>query len=211
MSLARVQSTVEKQTALNFYRSPGTKWQKQSRLGLWVMIVGGSLAAQTFGLLAMGHPLICSCGHVEWWHGNPSGPETSQHLTDWYTYTHIIHGFILYLALRLIAPGMPFGLRFAIAIGIETAWELIENTPFIMDRYRQSALARGYFGDSILNSVGDTFATALGFVLARMLPVWSTVTLIIAIELFLGLMIHDNLALNIIHLIYPNAGQIGTH
>jgi hypothetical protein len=116
----------------------------------------------------------------------------------------VIHGFALYLLLWLIAPQMPIGQRLALAIGIEAAWEVIENTPFVMDRYRQSALARGYFGDSIINSVFDTVAAAVGFVLARGLPVWLSITMIAASELFLAYMIRDNLLLNIIQLIYPN-------
>jgi hypothetical protein len=138
------------------------------------------------------------------WHGSPSGPETSQHVADWYTYTHIIHGFGLYLLLWLLAPRASFGLRLALAIGLEAGWEVIENTPFVMDRYRDLALAHGYFGDSVINSVADTLAAAFGFVLARLLPVWSIVAIAIAMELFAGYMIHDNLTLNIIQLVYPS-------
>jgi hypothetical protein len=154
-------------------------------------------------LFAMDITLICTCGYVEVWHGNPSGPQTSQHLTDWYTVTHVIHGFGFYLLLRIVAPRMSWGWLLAVTIGLEAAWEIIENTPFVMDRYRQSALARGYFGDSVVNSVFDTFATVLGVVLARVLPVWSSVALVVAIELILACAIRDNFALNIIQLIYP--------
>jgi hypothetical protein len=173
-------------------------------LSLWLAAAVGALVIQAFALWAMGLPLICKCGAVALWHGNPSGPETSQHLTDWYTYTHIIHGFVFYLLLWLVVPRLPFALRFAFAIGLESAWEAIENTPFVMDRYRQSALARGYFGDSVVNSLFDTFATAAGFFLARLLPVWQSILLIVAIEMVLGYIIRDNLTLNIIQLIYPN-------
>jgi hypothetical protein len=152
----------------------------------------------------MGHPLICRCGYIELWHGNPAGPETSQHLTDWYTYTHVIHGIGFYFVIWLIAPRLPFALQLALAFGLEAAWEIAENTPFVMERYRQSALARGYFGDSVVNSIFDTFATALGFALARTLPAWSSIVVVIGIELFLGYMIHDNFTLNIIQLIYPS-------
>jgi hypothetical protein len=125
-------------------------------------------------------------------------------LADWYTYTHVIHGFGFYLLLWLVAPRASFGLRFALAVGLEAGWEVIENTAFIIDRYRQLALARGYVGDSIINSVGDTLAAVFGFILARILPVWSTLVLAITMEVFVGFMIHDNLTLNIIQLIYPN-------
>jgi hypothetical protein len=170
----------------------------------WLLIAAAFVLAQAFALAMMGHPLICECGRVDLWHGNPSGPETSQHLIDWYSYTHVLHGLAFYLLLWLIAPNMPIGQRFALAIGIEAAWEVIENTPLIMERYRQSALARGYFGDSVVNSIADTFAAAAGFVLARTLPVWTSVALVIAGELFLAYMIRDNLLLNILQLLYPN-------
>lgn len=168
------------------------------------LIALGLIAAQASSLRFMGHPSICTCGYIAWWYGNPAGSETSQHLTDWYTFTHITHGFGFYFLLWLIAPRAPLGLRLALAIGFEAAWEVVENTPFIIDRYRQSALARGYFGDSVLNSVSDTLAAVFGFALARVAPWWISMATVIAIEVFLGYAIRDNLALNIIQLVYPN-------
>jgi hypothetical protein len=146
----------------------------------------------------------CTCGTVRLWTGNVSGSENSQQLTDWYTYTHTVHGFALYLLLWLVAPRASPGLRFVLAVGLEASWEIIENTPFVIDRYSQLALAQGYVGDSVVNSVGDTLAGAFGFVLARMLPVWSSAALVIAMELFVGYMVDDNLTRNIIQLIHPN-------
>lgn len=182
---------------------PSAVGRDQQAQGRWLVMAVAFVLAQALALVAMQHPLICDCARVDLWHGNPSGPETSQHLTDWYSYTHVIHGFAFYLLLWLIAPRMPFVQRLVLAIGIEAAWEVIENTPFIMERYRQSALARGYFGDSVVNSIADTLATVAGFVLARVLPVWASVALIVASELFLAYMIRDNLLLNIIQLIHP--------
>jgi len=167
-------------------------------------ICGCILALQALILLAMGQPPICECGYVKLWHGVISSPENSQHLTDWYSYTHVLHGIAFYLILWLAAPGLPIGLRFALALGLEAGWEIFENTPFIIDRYRQSALAQGYFGDSVINSVSDTLATAFGFGLARVLPVWSIVALVIAAELFSAYMIRDNLVLNILQLVFPS-------
>jgi hypothetical protein len=187
------------------FQSPGLKWSECVSLKIYLMIGLAILVLQAVALLAMGLPAICRCGYVELWHGNPSGPETSQHLFDWYTYTHVIHGFGFYLLLWLLAPRAPFGLRLAFAIGLESAWEIFENTPFVMERYRLSALARGYFGDSVINSGADTIAAVFGFVLAARLPVWSTLAVAVAMELFAGYMIHDNLTLNIIQLLYPNA------
>jgi len=178
-------------------------WRKSIPLSTCLLIGVGIVAFQALIVYAEGHPLICTCGTIKLWVGNVSSEENSQQLTDWYTYTHVIHGFGFYLLAWLIAPRASFGLRFALAIGLEAGWEIIENSPFIIDRYRQLALDQGYFGDSVINSVGDTLAGAFGFVLARALPVWTTVLLAIAMELFVGYMIHDNLTLNIIQLIHP--------
>ena len=181
------------------------KWYERIPPGVLLLMAGGFVVLQALVLLALGQPLICTCGTIKLWTGVVSGPENSQQLTDWYTYTHIVHGFVLYFLLWLIAPRMPIGLRVVLAVGLEASWEVIENTPFIIDRYRQSALAQGYVGDSVVNSVVDTLAGVFGFVLARILPVWSTVVLMVAMELFIGFMIHDNLTLNIIQLIHPSA------
>ena len=179
-------------------------WSERMSLQACLLAALGVVLLQAVVLLAMGQPPICTCGTISLWHGSASSSETSQHLTDWYTFSHVIHGFGFYLLLWLVAPRMPVALRLVLALGLEAGWEVLENTPFIIDRYRQSALARGYVGDSVLNSVGDTLAMALGFSLARILPVWGTVVLTVALELFVGVMIRDNLTLNIIQLIYPS-------
>ena len=189
---------------MNSWRRPSVNRRTQTPFGVVIPIAAGFVALQASSLLIIGLPPICTCGFVDLWHGNPSGPQTSQHLTDWYTYTHIIHGVGFYLLLWLIAPQFSFGLRLALAVGFEAGWEIFENTPVIMDRYRQSALAHGYFGDSVVNSVFDTFATAVGFLLARISPIWSSIALVILLELFLGYMIRDNLTLNIIQLVHPS-------
>ena len=183
---------------------PAPRWAERPSLGTYLLVAAGFIALQALVLFAMGQPPICVCGTVELWHGLASSPETSQHLTDWYTYSHVLHGFAFYLLLWLAAPRLPAGVRFALAIGIEAGWEAIENTPFIIERYREQALARGYSGDSIVNSVFDTLAAGIGFLLARLLPVRATVGLLIGIELFLAYTIRDNLTLNVIQLISPS-------
>ena len=183
---------------------PGASRLNSVPLGAWALVGAGVIALQAVVLLAMGQPAICTCGYLKLWHGNVLSSENSQHLTDWYTFSHIIHGFGFYLLLWLIAPRTPVGLRLVLAVGLEAGWEIFENTPFIIDRYRQGALARGYVGDSVINSVGDTLAMVLGFVLARLSPVWGIVALAVVLELFVGFMIRDNLTLNIVQLIYPS-------
>jgi len=183
---------------------PAARWAERLSLGTYLLVAAGFLALQALALFALGQPAICECGTIRLWHGLASSPETSQQLTDWYTYSHVIHGFGFYLLLWLVAPRLPLGLRLAIAVGLEAGWEMFENTPLIIDRYRQQALAQGYFGDSVVNSVADTLAAAAGFVLARLLAVWAAVGLIIGIELFLAYTIRDNLTLNIIQLVSPS-------
>ena len=176
----------------------------QFPFSVYMAVAAGFVGLQVVALLAMGQPPICECGYITLWYGDPSGPQSSQQLTDWYTFTHFVHGFVFYALLWVLAPGMSFGLRFALVIGLEAGWEVIENTPYIIERYRQTALARGYFGDSVINSGFDTVAVALAVFWARFMPVWSSVLAVIGLEVFLALMIRDNLVLNIIQLIYPS-------
>jgi Protein of unknown function (DUF2585) len=159
----------------------------------------------TAAMLAwMGHVAICKCGYIKLWHASRTDSETSQHLADWYTYSHILHGIILYWLTGVLAQGrLSVAARLVIAISFEAAWEVFENTPFIINRYRSVTISRDYFGDSIVNSLADITAMIVGFLLAARLPAWVTVALLIGVEVTLLVLIRDNLILNIIMLIHP--------
>ena len=160
-------------------------------------------AAMAAILLWMGRPAICTCGEIKLWVGTVNGPDNSQHLADWYTPSHIIHGFIFYALGWLFLRRNPPGDRLIGAVLIEAGWELVENSQWIIDRYRQATMAMGYNGDSVLNSTFDVLWMILGFGIARRLPVWGTITLAVAFELLTLAVIRDNLTLNVLMLAWP--------
>ena len=162
------------------------------------------LAAALAILLAMGRNPICTCGTVDLWVGARDSPKTSQMLTDWYSLSHIVHGLLFYAGLWLVARRWPLEWRFLAALLVEASWEVVENTPMVIDRYRATTAALGYTGDSVINSLSDILMMAFGFLTARKLPVWAAVALLLALEVIPLFTIRDNLTLNVWQLIAPN-------
>lgn len=167
-----------------------------------LFILLAALAISVTILWAMGRPPICTCGTVELW--GPVGPKQSQMLADWYSPSHIIHGFLFYALLRWLWPRAPLERRLGLALLVEAGWEIIENTPMMIDRYRDATIALGYSGDSILNSASDILMMALGFFAARRLPTWLSVVIVLILEVVPLIVIRDNLTLNIWMLVAPN-------
>ena len=155
-------------------------------------------------LLAMGRPPICTCGTVALWEPSAASARTSQMLADWYSPSHIVHGLLFYAGLWLAARRWPVERRFLAALLAEAAWEVAENTPLVIDRYREATIALGYTGDSVLNSVSDMATMAVGFFAARRLPFWAAVALVAVLEIVPLLVIRDNLTLNIWMLVAPS-------
>jgi hypothetical protein len=161
-----------------------------------------TLCAVILIMLAMSRPPICTCGTVELW--GEVGPKQSQMLADWYSPSHIVHGFLFYVALAWLWAKASIERRFLAALLIEAAWEIAENMPMVIDRYREATIALGYSGDSILNSASDIAMMALGFLAARKLPTWASIAIVLALELVPLIAIRDNLALNVIMLLAPS-------
>jgi len=162
------------------------------------------LAVAAAVLLAMGRNPICTCGTVGLWVGERDSATTSQMLADWYSLSHVVHGLLFYALLWLVARRTAVEWRFLAALAIEASWEVLENTPMVIDRYRATTAALGYTGDSVVNSVSDIAMMAVGFAAARKLPLWAAVALFVVLELVPLVVIRDNLALNIWTLLAPN-------
>ena len=188
--------------SLDLVKASSPAWLRGHGAG-WIVGAAAVVAGTAVALLMMGRVPICKCGYVKAWHGVVLSSENSQHITDWYTFSHVIHGFAFYGLLWLFARRWPWGLRLVIATGIEAAWEVFENTDLIINRYREATISLDYYGDSVLNSVCDILAMTAGFVAASRLRVWVVLALTAAFEVFVAWSIRDNLLLNIIMLIYP--------
>ncbi|WP_281981404.1 DUF2585 family protein [Thalassorhabdomicrobium marinisediminis] len=166
-----------------------------------VALLGVPLIGVT--LWAWGQPLICTCGTVRLWVPSIFSSENSQHIADWYTLSHILHGMLIPLLGRVVFPRLGFNVLFAIAIVTGIGWEIIEHTDWVLNAFRATTINRGYLGDSVLNAVMDYVFMMAGFFAALALPIWLVVAAMLALELTAGLIGRDNLTLSTIQLIAP--------
>jgi len=150
-----------------------------------------------------GRTFLCKCGYIKFWHGITWSNENSQHIADWYTFSHVLHGFAFFYLAKFFLKKLSLAQTFILALVLETGWEIIENSSFIINRYRETTVSFDYYGDSILNSCADILAMVLGFFLAKKLPGWIIIILVLIMEIGVGWRIRDNLTLNILMLIHP--------
>jgi len=197
--------------------SPGSSLSFRTFCGEWVTALAAGLNRQkwvVFSFIAvilltggversMGRSLLGPDGKFGWWEGGIWSNECSQRFADPYSLSHVAHGMVFYGGLWLVARRLPVRRRFLLAVLLEAGWEVLENSPLIIERYRQVTIALGYDGDSVLNSLSDVFMMSLGFLLALRFRPWITVAGLAAMELGCALWIHDNLTLNIIMLVHP--------
>lgn len=167
---------------------------------IWLGII-----AITAGLLyASGRSLICPCGTVKFFDVAGKAGQDSQHLLDWYSFSHVLHGLLFYFAIWLVGRGrVPFLWGILIATALEGGWELFENSRYIIERYQSTEVSANYNGDSVINSMADIVTMTFGYLLAARLPVWASVALLIGVEVWMAWLIRDNLTVNIINLVHP--------
>ena len=170
----------------------------------WVIIWSILVLAIT-GLIEFyaGRSLLGPDGKFGWWEVSVWSAENSQRVADAYSFSHIIHGILFYALLWLFARKIPLRYRFLMALGLEAGWEILENSPIIIDRYRAVTISLGYVGDSVLNSLSDIVMTGIGFIIAKYSKFWFSVFLVIVMELGCLFWVRDNLTLNVLMLIYP--------
>jgi hypothetical protein len=180
-----------------YVRRGGHRWHADVAVTIGVVCVTALLE------IAMGRTLTYRNGPIRPWVSDVDSDQNSQQVSDWYTFTHVIHGALFYGATHLAMAPASLGMRLVSTVALEATWESYENTDTVINRYRAATIALGYYGDSVLNSMMDILACVLGFLLASRLRWWWTLGWVVAAEVVVAMVIRDNLTLNIIMLIWP--------
>lgn len=165
--------------------------------------MGLVLLLQVFLLHAQGRLFFCGCGYFQIWIGDTCSSNNSQQLFDPYSFTHVLHGFLLCWLIALLFRRFSSGWQIWLALLLESAWEVFENTSFVINKYRTETAALGYQGDTVVNSLGDLACALAGILVARQLGLKRSLILFVLIELILILWIHDSLLLQILMLVRP--------
>lgn len=154
-------------------------------------------------LRALGRLFLCACGYFDVWTSDTCSSNNSQQLFDPYSFTHVLHGFLFFWLIQLLFRRMTAYWQFWLALLLESAWEVFENTSFVINKYRTETAALGYTGDTVVNSLGDLACALVGFLIARQFGIRRSLIAFLLIELILILWIHDSLLLQILMLIQP--------
>ncbi|MBX7054607.1 MAG: DUF2585 family protein [Pyrinomonadaceae bacterium] len=180
--------------------------------GLWADIKGDGYVTAAYLLIVLAAIVIlqmqgrvwwCQAGDITPWSWNIWSTHNSQHIVDPYSFTHVLHGVLEFWLIGLVFRRMPLAWRLALAVFIESAWEVAENSAAVIERYRSATISLDYFGDSIINSVADIACCSLGFVIAYKLRFWRSLALFVVTEILLIIFIKDSLIINIIMLLFP--------
>ena len=171
---------------------------------LWpALAIVASFIATAILLRLEGRLWICACGQLRVWSGQICSSDNSQHFLDPYSFTHVLHGFLFFWLIALLLRRLGPGWQVALAVAVEAAWEVFENTNFIIDRYRSTTAALGYTGDTVVNSFGDILCCLIGFMIARGLGLRRSLIVFLVLEFVLIVWIRDSLLLEILMLVFP--------
>ncbi len=173
----------------------------------WVHAVLAALvlAVMAATLAAMGRAWWCAAGDTSLWSSEVWSRHNSQHLADPYTFTHVLHGLVFYAGVWLLVGGRAgVAARWWLGFAAEVAWEILENTDALIERYRGTTVSLDYFGDSIVNAIGDVLAYVVGYWIAGVVPVWASIAAFVLVDGMLALWIRDGLVLNALMLLYPS-------
>jgi len=183
-------------------RSDSIRRQRPQKL-LAALAIVTSFAAAAILLRVEGRLWICACGKIQLWAGQVCSANNSQHFLDPYSFTHVLHGFLFFWLITLLFKRLNANWQLALAVVVEAAWEVFENTNFIINRYRSATAALGYNGDTIVNSSGDILCCLIGFIIARRLGLRRSLIVFVVLEVILIVWIRDSLLLEILTLVIP--------